>query len=225
MKQIISIGGGGFSHNKSDLKLEKYILSQVQSSTPKICFLPQASREAQDYVVKFFDTFQSLGSIPSWVSLFGRVEDTWKEKLLNQDIIYVGGGNTKSMLALWKEWEVDVVLKEAYQKGILLAGVSAGAICWFEECVTDSVWPLGAIKGLGFLSGSCCPHFDTEPERAPAYREKVRQGEIVPGLALDDFTAAHFVDEQLKKVVTSSENSHAYWIGIDQDRPVDCILI
>ena len=90
LKQIIAIGGGGFSHSESDLKLERYLLAQVSSSAPKICFLPQASCEAKDYVVKFFEAFQGLGAVPSWVSLFGRVEPSWEEKLLDQDIIYVG---------------------------------------------------------------------------------------------------------------------------------------
>jgi len=105
--------------------------------------------------------------VPSWTSLFGIVKPGWREHLLAQDIIYVGGGNTRSMICLWREWGADEVLREAYEAGILLCGVSAGAICWFEQGVTDSVWPLGVLPCLGLLPGSCCPHYDSEAERRP----------------------------------------------------------
>ena len=210
MKHIIAIGGGGFTHQASALKLEKYLLAQTTVPTPKVCFLPQASKEDPHYVIKFLEAFQSLGAIPSWVSLFGRVEDTWKQKLLNADLIYVGGGNTKSMIALWKAWGVDEILREAYQKGTVLAGVSAGAICWFEQGITDSVWPLGVVEGLGILEGSFCPHYDSEPERPPVYREKIATGTIKPGIALEDFTAAHYIDNQLHAIISTSQNGKAF---------------
>ena len=119
LKQIIVMGGGWFAKGNSEAKIEKYILEQAQKDKPKVCFLPQASCESREYIVKFFEVFTELGAEPSWVSLFGRVTDAWKQHLLNQDIIYVGGGNTKSMLALWKAWGVDQVLREAYEKGII----------------------------------------------------------------------------------------------------------
>ena len=137
MKQIIAIGGGGFGHYASTL-LNQYILKQAGKPSPKICFLPQASAESKDYIVNFYETFSRLGAQPSWISLFGRVEPSWEEHLLSQDIIYVGGGNTRSMLALWREWGIDAVLREAYERGIILSGTSAGAICWFEQGITDS---------------------------------------------------------------------------------------
>lgn len=205
MQHIIPIGGGGFTHTASKFELERYILAQTGKPSPNICFLPQASKEEPTYIEKFLDCFSHLGAKPSWISLFGRVENTWKQTLLEQDIIYVGGGNTKSMIALWKAWGVDAVLKEAYDKGIVLAGVSAGAICWFEQGITDSVWPLGVVEGLGFLKGSFCPHFDSEPERPGAYREKINAGQIQPGLALEDFTAAHYMNGTLHKLITSSQ--------------------
>jgi len=130
MKQIIAIGGGGFTDPSTEFKIEKYLLAQTGKTNPKICFLPQASNEAQGYVTKYYETFLALGAQPTWVSLFGRVEDSFREKLINADIIYVGGGNTKSMLALWQCWGVDQLLKQAYEKGTVLCGISAGAICW-----------------------------------------------------------------------------------------------
>lgn len=213
MQQIIAIGGGGFGGSQKNLAMERYLIQQTKKTSPKVCFLPQASSEAQEYIVRFYEAFTSLGALPSWISLFGRVEDGWKEKLLEQDLIFVGGGNTRSMLALWREWGMDQVLLEAYKRGIVLAGVSAGAICWFEQGITDSVWPLGTLTGLKILKGSCCPHYDTEPERRPAYLSKVKNGEVIPGIALEDNTAAHFVDGQLKSIVASVADKKAFSVS------------
>ncbi|OGT07423.1 MAG: hypothetical protein A2X78_01035 [Gammaproteobacteria bacterium GWE2_37_16] len=221
MKQIIAIGGGGFRSEKSNLKIEKYLLAQTKRERPKICLLPQASREAEGYILKFFETFVKFGAEPSWVSLFGKVEDSWKKTLLEQDIIYVGGGNTKSMIALWKTWELDKVLLEAYNKGIILSGSSAGGICWFEQGITDSVWPLGTVEGLGFLEGSFCPHFVTEPERQQVYRDKVNTGEIKPGLALDDEMAAHFIDGKLGRIITGVAGRKALKIEVGKEVVLD----
>ncbi len=214
MRQIIAIGGGGFGGSDRTWLLERYLLEQLQNKTaPRVCFLPQASAESPEYVTRFYETFCALGAQPSWLSLFGRVEDNWKEKLLAQDLIYVGGGNTRSMLALWREWGVDKVLIEAYNKGIVLAGVSAGAICWFEQGITDSVWPLGVLPCLNLIPGSCCPHYDSEPERRPTYLRKVKEGEAMPGLALQDNTAAHFIDGQLHCVMSNAEGKKAFNIS------------
>lgn len=225
MQQIIAIGGGGFAGSSKNFKMEDYLLKQTGKNKPKICFLPQASNESRDYIAKFYEAFCYLGAIPSWISLFGRVESEWKHHLLEQDIIYVGGGNTKSMLALWREWEVDSVLYEAYKKGIVLCGVSAGAICWFEEGITDSVWPLGVLNGLKFLKGSCCPHYDSELERRPAYQLKIKNEEVMPGIALEDYTAAHFAEGELKCVVAGVENKKAFKVTKNKEEIIECIYL
>lgn len=225
MKQIIAIGGGGFTAPESPLKLEKYLLSLVQRDKPKICFLPQASNESPEYIVKFFETFIKLGAQPSWISLFGRVQSSWQQQLLDQDIIYVGGGNTKSMMALWQCWGMDNVLKEAYHKGIILSGISAGAICWFEDGITDSVWPLGTVKGLGLLKGSVCPHFDSEVERQAVYRTKVNDGEIPPGIALEDHTAAHFINDTLHAIVSSADNQKVIRVKKESEEIITPVLL
>lgn len=217
MKQIIAMGGGGFTTQETSQEkhygLERYLLKQCNNKpSPNICFLGQASAEDKGYTLLFYRTFLELKAEPSHVSLFGRVENHWKQQLLDQDIIYVGGGNTKSMLAIWREWGLDKVLSEAYDKGIILSGLSAGALCWFEECITDSVWPLGALKGLGFLKGSCCPHYDGEPERRPAYQSKVRAHEVMPGIALEDGVAAHYVDGKLKTIFSELPGKNAYQV-------------
>ena len=225
MKQIFVMGGGGFSRLHNDLKLEKYLLSLCSLSHPKIAFLPQASNESVEYVLKFYESFTTLGAIPSWVSLFGRVEPNLKERLLSQDIIYVGGGNTKSMLALWKEWGVDDVLKQAYNKGIILAGLSAGMLCWFEYGITDSVVPLGILPGLGLLKGSGCPHFDTEIERQNIFRNAIKQGKVPAGYALDDDTGALFIDGILHKAVKARADKQVKFIDKDSEKIIDAYLL
>lgn len=225
MKQIIAMGGGGFTKKDSALLLEKYILAQTKKDDQKICFLPQASNESHSYTLKFFEAFLGLGAQPSWVSLFGSVEDSWKEELLQADAIYVGGGNTKSMIALWKAWGVDQVLRQAYDNGIVMAGLSAGMICWFEQGITDSVWPLGVVEGLGFLKGSGCPHFDSEIERQAVYKDLVASGKVSAGLALEDHVAAHFIDGSLHKLVTEVPGKRAFHITTTGKKELKAELI
>ncbi len=211
MGQIITIGGGGFAQADSQLLFERYLLRCLGSKQAvRVCFLPQASNENREYVSKFYETFTELGARPSWLSLFAKVKVGWEKQLLASELIYVGGGNTKSMLALWRAWGVDQVLKEALAKGTILAGVSAGAICWFEQGLTDSVWPLGVLPGLGWLAGSACPHYDGEVERRPAFVAMLAQGEIMPGIAIEDQVAVHYVDGVIKKVLCAVPGKKAY---------------
>lgn len=224
MKQIFVMGGGGFTRDH-DLKLEKYLLSLSAVQNPKIGFLPQASNESRDYILKFYQSFLSLGATPMWISLFGRVDPSWKDKLLQQDIVYVGGGNTRSMLALWKEWGVDEVLREAYDRGIVLSGLSAGMLCWFEQGITDSVWPLGFVNGLGFIPGSGCPHLDTEPERLPFFQKSVAAGIIQPGYGLYDDTGVHFVDGKLYKAVKTRPGKKVKFIGAGEPVVIETELL
>ncbi len=219
-QQIIAIGGGGFGGSETTGLVERYLLKQSSATTPRICFLPQASAEDPTYIINFFSCFTELNARPTWLSLFGRVKNNIEDVLLSQDIIYVGGGNTKSMLALWQAVGIDKILKKAYEKGIILCGVSAGAICWFEECVTDSVWPLGVISGLGFLKGSCCPHYNGEPERKPAYLNFAATHTVKPGLAIEDYAAAHYVNGELVQVVSFKDNKTAYYVDAQGEHGV-----
>ncbi len=220
-KQIIAIGGSF----ESPFALERYILSQIEKTNPKVCFLPQASAESKEYIVRFYDMLTGVGAHPFTVSLFGRVAPNWKERLLSADIIFVGGGNTRSMLALWREWGVDKVLKEAYEKGIVLAGVSAGAICWFEQGITDSVWPLGVLECLGFLPGSSCPHYDTEPERRPTFLKLMSERAVKPGIALPDHVAAHYVDGVLHRVVSAKQGKQAVHVTHEGEIDLETIVL
>ena len=153
MRQIIAMGGGGFSMEPDNLLLDQYILSQAHTDVPKICFIPTASGDADNYIERFYEAFEKLVCKPSHLSMFSLNFIDLKAYVLQQDILYVGGGNTRNMLSLWQEWGLDTILKGAYKKGIILAGISAGSICWFEEGVTDSMNnKLSKIDCLGFLT-------------------------------------------------------------------------
>ncbi|WP_299737544.1 peptidase E [Rossellomorea sp. y25] len=213
MKQIIAMGGGGFSMEPENLLLDQYILNQAGESNPKVCFLPTASGDAEGYIERFYNAFHSLPCEPSHLSLFKLPTKDLERFFLDKDIIYVGGGNTKSMLALWREWKIDSILKKAWESGTVLAGLSAGSICWFEEGITDSYGEdLETIKGLGFVKGSHSPHYDGEEKRRPLYHSFIDKGKLQAGYGVDDGAALHFKDESLYKVVSSRVQASAYWV-------------
>ena len=180
--QIIAIGGGGFGRNPKQNKIEKYILDQSGNRTPNIVFIPTASAEDKGYIVNFYSCFSKLQCKPSHINFFQRTPRL--DSIINKaDIIYVGGGNTKSMLAVWREWKLDRLLKKAYQNGKILCGVSAGAICWFEQGITDS-WAssLNTMDCLGFVEGMACPHYQEEKDRRPSVHEMLKKGTCMPCL-------------------------------------------
>lgn len=226
MKQIIALGGGGFSMEPDNLALDRYILEQSGTAKPKVCFLPQASAEHPDYIVRFYKAFASFDSYADHLSLFKPHTADIEDFILSQDVIYVGGGNTKSMLALWREWKIDEILRRALNNGVILAGISAGAICWFEQGTTDSIpGNLTAMSCLGYLKGSCSPHYDGEAERRPTLHHLVENDEILPGYAFDDGAAGHFIDGKLHKVVSSRSHAKGYYIqkaeGLVQEETLD----
>lgn len=209
-RQIIPIGGGGFYRDAENLELEKYLIRQTGVESPRVAFVPTASGEPDHYVASFYAAFLKLGCRPSVLTFFKRTPDL-RSFLLDQDVIYVGGGNTKSLLALWRDWGVVEILREAWESGIVLTGVSAGAICWFEQGLTDSFADgLRPLDGLGFLAGSCCPHYDGEPQRRPSYHRLLSSGEISAGIAIEDWTGVHFKGREIFKVITSKRGARAY---------------
>jgi peptidase E len=175
-----------------------------------VVFVPTASGDSDNYVVRFYAAYLGLRCRPSHLPFFRRTPDL-RSYLLAQDVIYVGGGNTKSMLAVWREWGLPEILREAWESGVILAGISAGAICWFEQGVTDSFADqLRTLDCLGFLPGSCCPHYDGDAERRPAYHRLLRHGEIASGFAVDDGAAIHFMNHQIHRVIASRKGATAY---------------
>ena len=214
MKQIIAIGGGGFGREIKDLKIEKYIVDQSKAKTPKICFIPTATGDDQAYIDTFYKAFNSLGCKTSHINFFKRTINL-KEHILDQDIIYVGGGNTKSMLAVWKEWGLDKILFEAYKNKIIMSGVSAGAICWFKKGITDS-WKdnQATLDCLNFVDGVCCPHYDEEPERIPYVKEILVNKEISSCYAIEGYAALHLIDDKPKYNVSFKEDTSCHLVTL-----------
>ena len=229
MANIIAIGGGGFLAEPRNLALEKYILDQTGKDRPRVLMIPTARGDDADYVAKFHAACRELGATSQDLPFFHRTPDI-RSLVLEQDAIFVGGGNTRSMLAVWREWGLPEVLKEAYDAGIVLGGQSAGAICWFEQGVTDS-WAdrLRPLECMGFLPGSCCPHYDGEVERRPAYHALVRSGEMMPGYAIEDAVAVHFRNGRLERVVSKKANARAYHVSVDagqiRETPLDVTVL
>jgi dipeptidase E len=216
MRQIIAMGGGGFSMEPENPLLDTYILQQAKKENPKICFIPTASGDSEGYVNNFYRFFEKQPCEPSHLSLFRPPTRDLESFVLEKDIIYVGGGSTKNLVVLWKEWGLDSILRKAWDKGIVLAGISAGSICWFEEGVTDSYGDqLEPIKALGFLPGSNCPHYDGEADRRPAYHRLVGAGQLQGGIAADDGVAIHYVDQKIHKIVSSRPLAKAYSVSWD----------
>ncbi|QPC84364.1 peptidase E [Phototrophicus methaneseepsis] len=211
--QIIAMGGGGFSMEPDNLALDRYVIQQTDKAQPRVCFLGQASSESQIYIINFYNAFNRLDCKASHLSLFQPHTADIEDFLCSQDIIYVGGGNTRSMLAVWREWGLDTILKTAGANGTVLAGISAGAICWHDYGLTDSIpGRISALKCLGYIEGTCSPHYDGEPERRPAYHEMVRSGEVPAGIALDDGAAVHYMDGERYAVVSSRPDAKGYWL-------------
>lgn len=210
-KQIVAMGGGGFSMEPDNPLLDQYILDLVNKEKPQVCFVPTASGDSDRYIVRFYSAFSKFACIPSHLSLFNLPTANLRAFVLEKDIIYVGGGNTKSLIALWQEWGLDKIFREAWEKGIILCGLSAGSLCWFEAGVSDYVTgKLNSLQCLGFLKGSHCPHFDGEPERKPAYHRLLSEGLLDAGYAADDGVGLHFVGDHLEKIVSSRPNARAY---------------
>lgn len=214
MRQIIAMGGGGFSMEPENFLLDQYILSQAKKEYPKVCFVPTASGDQDNYVERFYKAFNTVKCKPSHLSLFEPNFIDLEEYILEQDIIYIGGGNTRNMLLLWKEWGLDKVLRRAYESGIILSGLSAGSICWFEQGLTDPLnAPLLKLDCLGFLKGSNCPHYDGENKRRPSYHNLISTGKMLEGYAVDDGVALHFINDSLFKTVSSRPKAQAYFVN------------
>ena len=218
MRQVIAIGGGGFGRTQDLNLIEQFILDQTGKKNPKICFIPTATGDLDPYIVNYYSVFSKLDCDPSHISFFKRTIDL-EEHILKQGAIFVGGGNTKSMLAVWKEWGLDLILKKAYEQGILMSGVSAGAICWFEAGLTDS-WAseLKMMECMNFIPGSCAPHYDEEPERRPATKKFLEDQSISFMYGIEGGAALHFIDEQPDSTIRFKKNKNAYKVTCESNK-------
>jgi peptidase E len=222
------MGGGGFGAEPENLLLERYVLGLAKNRLkPKICFLPTASGDSDNYIARFYASFSKLNVVPSHLPLFGLTIRDPRAFLLDQDVVYIGGGNTLNMLLIWRERSIDGILREAGENGTILCGVSAGSICWFDSGLTDSLaaQEFVPMKCLGWLPGSNCPHYDSEVGRRPAYHSFIVQGVLPSGYAADDGVGLHFVGTQLAEIVSSRVNSRAFQVRADGSNVIETQLL
>jgi len=212
-RQIVGFGGGTFpTYGRAALDpLEAFVLRLTGRERPRVCYVPTASAEDPARIVQFHDKFADGRAIAAHLKLFPWPPADVRAFLLAQDVIYVGGGNTANMLAIWRVHGIDGLLREAWDAGVILCGGSAGMICWFEAAITDSFGPdLDAIHDLlGFLPGSACPHYDSEARRRPRYHELIRAG-LPDGVAAEDGVGLHYVERELREAVSSRPDGRAY---------------
>jgi dipeptidase E len=220
---IVAMGGGGFSMEPENPRLDRFILSLARVDNPRVCFLNPAS--AEEYFLRFYQAFGLEACRTSHLHMCRLPTADLRGWLLEQDVIYVGGGNTRSMLAQWREWGLVDIFRECHDQGAVLAGVSAGMICWYEWGLTDSVpGTLGPLRCAGLLSGAAVPHYDGEADRRPTAHRLVASGELPGGVAADDSAALVYRDRKLVEVVCSVEGRQAYRLERDGDRCVETPL-
>ncbi len=210
-RQIVAFGGGGFSMEAGNPLLDDYVLSLTGVKRPRVCFLATASGDADDYVVRFYREFAGGRAEASHLGLFRRrrgIADV-RRHLLEQDLIYVGGGSLVSLLGVWRAHGIDEILREAWEAGIVLCGLSAGALCWFSHSLSAYYGSPELVDGLALLPWSFTAHYDSEPERRTEYHRMLDRG-VPSGYAADDGAALHFVGRGLHRVVGSRPGVAGY---------------
>ena len=219
----ILIAGGGFGE-----AFIRYMASLTGKKRPRLCYLPTAAADRPDGIITWFRNCAALDVVPLVQESFiasSRQKQTWEEVLLSMDGIVASGGNTLNQQAIWKAQGIDVVLRQAWDRGIVLGGASAGSLCWFEEGTTDSrPKELSIVKCLGFLKGSHSPHYDREPERRPLYQKLIAAGELKPGYACDNDAGIYFEDNEVKRVVATRADAKVYYVSVVGGRVVERVL-
>ncbi len=204
-RHIVACGGGGWSGEPGAGPLEDYILGLAATDTPSVCLLATASGDSDWVITRFHEFFGRLPCRATHVALFRPHPEGVAEHLLAQDVIYVAGGSSANLMAVWGAHGLGAVLRAAWEGGTVMSGVSAGAICWFEQGLTNS---LGAgfapVRGLGLLPGGLCPHADGDPGRIPALVDLIDRGEMPPTIAVDDGAAVHLTDGAEPRVVSGA---------------------
>ena len=208
MRQIVAFGGGGFSMESGNPLLDDYVLGLTGATEPRVCFMPTASGDADHYVVRFYREFRERAR-PSHISLFRRDRgtDDMREHLLSQDVIYVGGGSVLSLLGVWRAHGIDSIMREAWEAGVVLCGLSAGSLCWFAEAISGYHGEVHRVEGLGLLSHSNSVHYG--PKRRAEFHRQLGDG-MTPGYAAEDGAALRFVGDELVEVVASGPEARAY---------------
>jgi peptidase E len=229
---FLTLGGGGFSMSDDGSSLiDDFLLALTGKELPRVCFVPTASGDAENYIERFEAAFAGRAQT-SVLSLFGRDGDELRSPTLNrpsmvleQDVVYVGGGSTANLLAIWRLHGLDTLLAQAAMNGTILAGVSAGMNCWHQSSSTDSFGPLAPLRdGLGFLPGSVCPHYFGEEDRQAAYVSWVADGSLEGGYAADDNVALLWRDGELIEAISERAGAQAFHVARVGDHAIETPL-
>ncbi|MCZ7644852.1 MAG: peptidase E [Planctomycetota bacterium] len=210
--QIFAMGGGGFTGPRGGPSaMFRHILAATGKKYPKVCLVPTATGDKRETVADFVYGMNRLRAHPNFLSLYSVPTPDLEDWIMDFDAVYVSGGNTRNLLALWKAWGLDAVLKQACARGVILFGGSAGAICWFEQGNSDFIADeFNPLDALGWLPGSLCPHYGDEKDRRASYQGMVADGRLKPGYALSDRAVLHYVDGKLHEALLEWEEAGAY---------------
>ena len=212
-KRKILIAGGGFNE-----PFIRYMATLTGKPRPRLCYLPTASADSPSGIISWFKSCAGLNVEPLVQESFiasPRQTKSWEEVFLSMDGIVCSGGNTLNQQAIWKAQGIDVVLRQAWDRGVVLGGASAGSLCWFEEGTTDSrPKVLTTVQCLGFLKGSHSPHYDREADRRPLYQKLIGSGQMKPGYACDNDAGIYFEDNEVKRVVASRAGAKVYYVSV-----------
>ena len=216
-KKIIAIGGGGFTH-QSDLSLDQFVIDKLKRTNNKIGFLATASNDDEKKISLFYKRFENTEFELSHFNLTSNING-FSEWIMSKDLVYIGGGNTVFMLEIWRKNKLENIFKDAYEKGIILSGISAGAVCWFDWILSDSVGPgFNPLRGINLISGSCTPH-SSNIERINQFESDIKNNKLPQGIAIDDGVAVVFVDGKPTEVYSSRKNHTAYFL--DKDKKIN----
>jgi dipeptidase E len=216
---IVAMGGGAETEERTRA-LIVHALSLSGRERPQVCYVPTAIGDDPAGIVRFHELLRGRATVEH-IPFFPWPPPDLRERVLGSDVVFIGGGNTANMLAIWRVHGFDGLLREAWEAGIVLCGWSAGMICWFEAGVTDSFGPQleGLRDGLAFLSGSACPHYDGEERRRPVYQRLVAEG-FPAGVAADDGVGLVYRGTGLDEAVSVRPGATAYRVGPDGEEPV-----
>ena len=216
-KKIIAIGGGGFTH-QLDLSLDQFVIDKLKNTNNKIGFLATASKDDEKKIRLFYKRFENNEFELSHFNLTSNING-FSEWLMSKDLVYIAGGNTVFMLEIWKKNKLEHIFKDAYEKGTILSGISAGAVCWFDWILSDSVGPgFKPLRGINLISGSCTPH-SSNIERINQFESDIKNNKLPQGIAIDDGVAVVFVDGKPSEVYSSRKNHTAYFL--DKNKKVN----
>ena len=209
-KKIIAIGGGGFTH-QLDLSLDQFVIDKLKRTNNKIGFLATASKDDEKKISLFYKRFENTEFELSHFNLTSNING-FSEWIMSKDLVYIGGGNTVFMLEIWRKNKLENIFKDAYEKGIILSGISAGAVCWFDWILSDSVGPgFNPLRGINLISGSCTPH-SSNIKRINQFESDIKNNKLPQGIAIDDGVAVVFVDGKPTEVYSSRKNHAAYFL-------------